>query len=93
MESSSEDQSAVIYNNGSLNLNQYVVNANYYRDPNATSDQEMAEDGMNHHSRQGEREYNNSGEGDDDDMVMIEEEMVYQEVVKENQAQKGKISK
>lgn len=82
MEAEFQEQSAVIYNQQNCNLNQYVVDANYYGDPTSKK---------NHFEEIPEPERN---ELSDDDMIMIEEEIdPYNEVVKQNQATKGKITK
>ncbi len=82
MERDFDEQSAVIYNQTSCNLNQFVVDTNYYGDgsPKQSHVEEAPEPERNELS--------------DDDMIMIEEDMAdYDQVVKENQASRGKTSK
>ena len=82
METDFQDQSAVIYNQQNCNLNQYVIDTNYYND--GTSKQ-------NHVEEVPEPEKN---EISDDDMIMIEEDMApYNEVVEQSQKAKGKTTK
>jgi len=86
-----DDQSAVIYNQKGFNLNQFVVNSNYYKDPSnkdvyPDENQYMEEDQQNDEE---DEEWSNE-EGDD--MIMIEDED-YTELVRETQEKNGKISK
>ncbi|CAI2369649.1 unnamed protein product [Moneuplotes crassus] len=82
MEAKFEEQSAIIYNQDSCNLNQYVIDTNYYGD--GTNKKEHFEE-----SPDPEKD-----ELSDDDMIMIEEDMAdYDQLVKDNQAKQGKTSK
>lgn len=86
------DQKPVIYDQQSINLNKFVIDNNYYGDP---SQQDVyPEDGnkMDTDENYDDNEDEYSGEGEDGDMVMIEEE-AYDDLIKESQNLNGKISK
>ena len=84
----SKNQSAVIYNQNGINLNQFVVNDNYYKDP--SKDDNHDEDMDDDYVYDDVDEY--SGEGEDDDMIMVEDPD-YNELVKETQEKYGKTNK
>ena len=89
MERRDKEQTAVIYNKDHLNLNMFVVSSNYYGDPshpNAYPEEEMKE--YNNID-----EMNNSDDGEEGDIEMIEEDLIYDDLVKEKQKQSGKTTK
>jgi len=96
METVPQEQTAVIYNQGNSNLNQYVVSSNYYGDPSHKD--EYSNENENQGCYEGDKDVPNeqemSSEAEDDDMIMIENEFEqYTDLVKETQDDTGKISK
>lgn len=94
METYTQDQSTVIYNQGHINLNQYVVNSNYYGDPSHMDDYPDVNPVEYKGDNDVPEDQNISFEEEDDDMIMIENEFnQYEDVVKENQQMQGKTTK
>ena len=89
MESRDSDQSAVIYNNSNLNLGQFVISSNYYGDPNHPD--AYPEEEMNYSKDLDEYpEGMDNSDEDEGDIEMIEEDLIYSDIVKEIQTQSGK---
>ena len=92
METKDTEQSAVIYNQSHVNLNKFVISSNYYGDPNHPD--AYPEEEMNYSKELEENpDVMNNSDEDEGDIEMIEEDLIYDDIVKEIQIQSGKTSK